>query len=707
MTALACAAGCGAGARDTQRADWNVVPTHTLVLPSIHCAGCINGVERALSARPDIFSARVNLTKKRVAISAAPDADPTQWITTLHQAGFEAHEAHDGTSAPAPVADNLLLHMGVAGFAMMNVMLLSVAVWSGAADSTRDFLHWISAAIALPAAAFAAQPFFRSAWSALRVGRLNMDVPISLAILLACGMSLYEVAHGGAHAWFDAALSLTFFLLAGRVLDQRLRRAARSAADNLAALEPARVTLMEGTSRVSRLIGDVVVGDRLWLAAGGRVPVDATLTEGSAQVDRSAITGESAPVTCSKDDPLYAGDVLLDGPHTLWATRVGDDTSLRRIAQLVATAEASRGTFRSLADRAAAIYTPAVHVISFAAFSGWLVATGDIRAALNVAIATLIITCPCALGLAVPAVGVAATSRLFRNGLLVKSDTTLERLATIDNVVFDKTGTLTQRRLNVPPALTPPELAVLKALADTSDHPLSKDLSSRLSDVEPAALRDAREEASKGVFAHWDDLPVFLGRADGCGPTIFRLGQTTHRFAADEQLLPGVADTVAQLAQAGFPVSIITGDTHDNAKAIASDLGVDSFTANLTPEDKITVVSDLKALGAKVLMIGDGLNDTAALAAAHASIAPSQALAASRNAADINIISGDMTKVTEALRTSRMARRRILENFAIAALYNAIAIPIAVSGFATPLAAAIAMSTSSITVILNSQRGLR
>jgi len=474
-TAMACP-GCATVAPDDARHDWDMQPTHTLVLPTIHCAACIGSVERTLNAFPQIRFARVNLTQKRAMVSADPGADPSPWIAALNDAGFEAHEAHDADSETNASGHDLLLRLGIAGFAMMNVMLLSVAVWSGAADTTRDFLHWVSAAIALPAAAFSAQPFFKNAWSALRVRRLNMDVPISLAILLACGMSLFEVIHGGAHAWFDAALSLTFFLLAGRVLDQRMRRAARSAADNLAALEPARVTRIEADVRRQRLISDIAVGDTLWLAAGGRVPVDAELAEGQAMVDRSAITGESDPIECKAGDHLYAGDILLDGPNTLIATRVGEDTSLRRIAQLVATAEAARGRFRGLAERAADIYTPAVHIIAAAAFIGWMIATGDARLSINVAIAALIITCPCALGLALPAVGVTATSRLFRDGLLVKSDTALERLATVDTVVFDKTGTLTQRSLKVPSEITSDHLSALKALADASDHPLSKTL---------------------------------------------------------------------------------------------------------------------------------------------------------------------------------------------------------------------------------------
>ena len=704
MSIAACPA-CVAAPDADQQYDWGSVPTHHLVLPTIHCAACIRTVENTLAALPAIASARVNLTQKRVAISATAGADPSPWIDALAEAGFEAHEIDDQS---APAGDDYILHLGVAGFAMMNVMLLSVAVWSGAEGVTREFLHWISAAIALPAAAFCAQPFFRSAWPALRAGRLNMDVPISLAILLACGMSLYEVIHGGQHAWFDAALSLTFFLLAGRVLDQRLRRAARSAADNLSALEPSRVTCIEGDVRRSRPITEVAEGDMLWIAAGGRVPVDCVLSEGSAAVDRSAITGESDPITCAKGQPLYAGDILLDGPHTLRATRVGEDTTLRRIAQLVATAEAARGKYRSLADEAAALYTPLVHIISAAAFLGWLAFTGDLRMSINVAIATLIITCPCALGLAVPAVSVAATSLLYRSGLLVKSDTALERLAAVDTVMFDKTGTLTERRLKVPAGMPEAHQQVLRAIAEASHHPLCRGLAKTMQDVTPVPLDAVSESTGEGVQALWGDTPVHLGRgADANGATVFQVGEAAYQMTSEEQMLPGAEAAVAALKERGLSVWMVTGDGDANASRIARRLGIEQVRANLRPEEKIDLVKSLQEGGATVLMVGDGLNDTAALAAADASIAPSSALDASRNAADINIVSGDLTKIATALRIAGSAKARMLENFTISGVYNLIAVPIAVAGFATPLAAAIAMSVSSITVILNAQRGMR
>ncbi len=703
MSVVACP-GCASAPVGGRSASMDV-PTHHLVLPGIHCAGCISAVESTLLKQSDIRAARVNLTKRRVSISSEVGTDPTAWIAALSRAGFEAYEA----GAPEErQSDNLILPLGVAGFAMMNVMLLSVAVWSGAVDSTRDFLHWISAAIALPATAFSAQPFFRQAWSALRVARLNMDVPISLAIILACGMSVYEVMHGGAHAWFDAALALTFFLLIGRVLDQRLRRRARSAADDLAALEPARVTRIEGDDKISRPIAAIAVGDALWITAGGRVPVDAVLETDTADVDCSFLTGESDPVSRQAGDAFYAGEVVMTGPVVLRATAVGEDTTLRRIAQLVATAEITRGRFRSLADRAAEIYTPAVHIISAVAFLGWLFATGDVRMALNVAIATLIITCPCALGLAVPAVAVAATSQLYRRGLLLTSDTALERLADVDMVVFDKTGTLTERRLEVPKTLEPDALAVLRSLSEASDHPLCRGLLQDLTQVGATPLSDLWEEAGEGVHASCGGKPVYLGRrASHDATVVLRIGDQEHVLPSHEALVPSAKQAVSGLRALGLKTAMLTGDSAENAAKMAQDVGIDQVWSGERAERKLDIIEGLKAVGEKILMVGDGLNDHAAISAADISIAPGSALDATRKAADIIIVSGDMTQIPDAICTSRLACRRMKQNFGIAAAYNSIAVPIAVLGFASPLGAAVAMSTSSITVVLNAIRGFR
>ncbi|WP_456390669.1 heavy metal translocating P-type ATPase [Profundibacter sp.] len=691
-----------------------------LSLPSVHCAACISAVERELARSKGVKSARVNLTLKRVSIEAEPDITADDMTAVLAGIGYEAHELDAGTMRATETdkrGRELLMRLAVAGFAMMNVMMLSVAVWAGAQESTRDLFHWVSAAIALPAIAFSAQPFFISAWAMLKVRRLNMDVPISLAILLASAMSFYEITQGGQHAYFDAALSLTFFLLAGRYLDHRTRAIARSAAEELAALEVPRAERIDGEQSVTVPIAELRVGDLVRVKPGGRMPIDGVVVDGQSELDRSLLTGETVPVFAGPDSVVSAGEVNLTGPLTVRITAAGEDSSLHRMADLVAMAESSKNRYTSLADKAAGIYAPGVHLLSFMAFVGWMFATGgDIRTSLNIAVAVLIITCPCALGLAVPAVTTAASGRLFRKGMLIKDATALERLAEVDTVVFDKTGTLTQGR----PELTnlgefaSHDLEIALALAEASSHPLAVSLTAAVlnAGIKPAKLSDLREVPGYGVEGTWMGKTVRLGRAawlrakaGSQTATYLQIGKSAAlEFTFNDRLREGAADAVAALKAQGMSLLLISGDAPAAVEDMAMRLGFDDWTAEALPQDKAARIKDLTQTGAKVLMVGDGLNDTAALTAAHVSISPATALDAARVASDIVLLGNDMSPMADATIIAQKARRRILENFAIAAGYNMIAVPIALLGFATPLMAALAMSASSITVSLNALR---
>ena len=680
-------------------------PSLQFSLPTIHCAACIGKIERGLRSVRGVRTARVNLSLKRLTVTGPVTAE--QVLATVTGLGYEAYplDLEALSSARDDQGRGLMTRMAVAGFAMMNVMLLSVAVWSGAADATRDMFHLISAAIALPVVVYAGQPFFLSALAALRVRRLNMDVPISLAIILASGMSLFETLQGGELAYFDAALSLTFFLLIGRYLDHQTRSTARSAARELTALEVHTATRVRDDHLETVNVADLQVGDELIVPTGARVPVDGTLLTETALMDRSVLTGESDALSLESGASLSAGEINLAAPFRMRALTVGEDTSLRRMASLVETAENARNSYTALADKAAQIYAPAVHSLALAAFIGWVIATGDVRLALNIAIAVLIITCPCALGLAVPAVSTAAVSRLFSQGYLVRSATALERLAEATHIVFDKTGTLTRPAARLPESLSMGDRQVAKALAQTSHHPLSKALVEALADVRAAEVTDIKEVAGQGVEGRFGGEIVRLGQGDWLGAKFRGLGLkvgsgSAHRIEAPEALREGVEEALASL---DLPCEVVTGDASGPAETVARKLSI-PVTAEARPEDKLALLHRLENAGERVLMVGDGLNDTAALAAAHASIAPATALEASRSAADIVILKESFADLPLILHIARATRRLSKQNFAIAALYNCIAIPIALAGFATPLMAALAMSASSITVLLNSQR---
>lgn len=692
-----------------------------LSLPTIHCQACISTVERGLAAHPKVRAARVNLTLKRALIDAAPDVRAEELAELVQGLGYEAHEL-DPAALAARDADAagraLLVRLAVAGFAAMNVMLLSVSVWSGASDATRDMFHWISAAIALPAIAYAAKPFFTNAWTALRVRSLNMDVPISLAIALAVATSLWETALGGEHAYFDAAVMLTFFLLAGRYLDHRTRAAARSAAQELTALEVPRAwRITPDGSEDEVAVANLEPGDLIRVRPGGRMPVDGEIVEGRSELDRSLLTGETLPLAAAPGMAVSAGEVNLTGPLVLRATAVGADTSLHRMADLVAVAESGRSRYTSLADAAAKLYAPGVHILSALSFLGWLLYSGDMRTALNIAAAVLIITCPCALGLAVPAVTTAASGRLFRKGLLIKHATALERLAQVDTVVFDKTGTLTAGTPEVTNLddLDHGAIAVAHALALASSHPLSRAIARAAQDrgITAAPVERIAEVPGFGTEGLFQGRRVRLGRGEWVGvadegtktAAWLDMGQgapVPFRFA--DALRPGAEEAVTALKSAGKAVLLISGDAPGAVRALARRLGIDDWTAQALPQDKAARIADLSKTGAKVLMVGDGLNDTAALAAAHVSISPATALDAARAASDIVLLGTDLSPIGEACGTAQKATARIRENFRIATLYNIIAVPLAVAGLATPLIAALAMSASSITVSLNALR---
>ncbi|WP_373353373.1 heavy metal translocating P-type ATPase [Pseudoroseicyclus sp. CXY001] len=688
-----------------------------LHLPDIHCAACIASVERTLAAEPGVSAARVNLSLRRVFVTAAgpePEALTTTLIAALAAAGHRAQRLDGAAERDAPGRD-LLMRIGVAGFAMMNVMLLSVAVWSGAEATTARLFHLISAAIALPAVAFSGRPFFSSALGALRARRLNMDVPISLAILLAAGASFFGALVGAERAgWFDAALALTFFLLIGRYLDHAGRRAARSAAADLAALEAPQALRVGADGREEIVAARALsAGDLIRLRPGDRLPADGVVEEGVSELDRSALTGETRPEPVAPGGAVAAGEVTLTGQLLVRVARAGRDTALARLAELVATAETQRSRYSGLADRAAAIYAPLVHILGAAAFVAWFWATADGMRALDVAISVLVITCPCALGLAVPAVSTVTTARLFRRGLLVKSRTALERLAEVDLVVFDKTGTLTTGAARLTGEPAPEALARAAGLARGSAHPYSRAIvaAAEARGIAPAPVEEITEIPGSGVEGRLGGQRLRLGRPawlglEGDGVALAGEGAegAPVLFAFEETLRPEAVEAVAALRAAGHDIALLSGDAPASVARIAGALGIETAEAALSPEDKAAWLEARAAEGLRTLMVGDGLNDTGALAVAHASLAPASALDAARSAADVVLLSGRLDAIAPMLSAARGAVARMRQNIGLALAYNMVAIPLALAGQATPLLAALAMSSSSLTVSLNAVR---
>jgi len=693
-----------------------------LAVPTIQCGACIRTIEKAIGGLAGVESARANLSTRRVTIRWRSDRAPPPFVETLKQAGFEAHlfdiELDDGNGE----LPELIRALAVAGFAASNIMLLSVSVWSGADSETRDLFHWLSAIIALPALAYSGRIFFRSAWQALRHRRTNMDVPISIGVLLAFGMSLYDTMQHGPYAYFDASISLLFFLLIGRTLDHMMRERARLAVKGLAQLAArgARVLQADG-KQVYLPVNEIQTGMTIMLAAGERVPVDATVTKGTSEMDASLVSGEQTPVPATVGSLLRAGTLNLTGPLTIVATATPDNSFLGEMVRMMEAAEQGRSAYRRIADRAASLYAPIVHLTALFALVGWLLATGDIHRALTIAIAVLIITCPCALGLAVPMVQVVAARRLFESGIMVKDGGALERLAEIDAVVFDKTGTLTlgRPRLIGTGGIDREAIGIAAALASHSRHPYSRALVEAAADMPPSRIvfDEVSEhpgfglEACSGVITYrlgrpeWALAgPVDAGRMPGNESVVLsKGGNRLAVFRFEDFLRADASNAVTNLKRAGIQVQVVSGDRVAAVAPVARQLGVPYFAAVL-PAGKIAHIAALEASGRKVLMVGDGLNDTPALVVAHASMAPATAADIGRNAADLVFLRESLSAVPQAVSVARNARRLIRQNFALAIAYNLVAVPVAIMGYVTPLVAAGTMSASSMLVVANALR---
>ncbi|RVQ69404.1 cadmium-translocating P-type ATPase [Croceicoccus ponticola] len=679
-------------------------------VPGIRCAGCIGKIERGISAIPGVATARVNFSAKRVAVSHDPELTDADIVEALRELGFEAQPMAENPLARDDAETRLLLRaLAVAGFAMMNIMLLSVAVWSGADGITRDLFHWLSAAIALPAVAYAGRPFFSSAWMALRYRRTNMDVPISIGVLLATGMSAFEVLTGGQHAYFDGAVMLLFFLLVGRVLDAVMRDRARSGIASLLGRmgRGAQVAYPDGDVRWVAA-EDIEPGMEMQVAAGESLAADGLIVTGKSRFDRSMLTGESAPVASGPGDMAHAGTTNLLSPVTVRVTAAAEDTAIADIARLMDEAGQSRSRYVRIADRAARLYAPAVHSLAALSFAGWMIAGAGVHQSLLIAIAVLIITCPCALGLAVPAAQVVAAGALMKHGLLIKDGSALERLAEADHALFDKTGTLTLGRPRPVSlaALSPQDCGIALTLSQSSRHPLSKGLAAALQDSGTIAhpVSDIDERPGEGMRGIYEGEAVSLLRPDlaeeGLSVAYTRGMATTVIRFADSWRADGEA-TIAALASLGIPGAIVSGDASDAVMTAAVHFGIPA-QGGMSPADKLAELERRRATGEKVLMIGDGLNDGPALAAAHVSIAPGGASDVSQQAADAVFVGDALMPVALAVRVARRTMRTVRQNFAMAVGYNLLAVPIAMAGYVTPMIAAIAMSMSSLIVVANS-----
>lgn len=691
------------------------LPVAEFAVPGMRCAGCIAKLEDGLALKPGIANARVNFTAKRLTITHLPEITTPQLLAAIADTGFEAQLISDALGDSAgDEAKDMLKAMAVAGFAMMNIMLLSVSVWSGASGVTRDLFHWLSALIALPTVFYSGQPFFRSALSALRKRRTNMDVPISIGVTITTALSLFETFNHGQHAYFDGVVMLLFFLLTGRWLDAVMRGRARDGVSALLKQTATGTMVLHPDGKTAWVDAKALVPDMVMLvAAGERLAADGIVIEGVSSFDLSMLTGETAPQSVVVGSTVHAGTLNLDAPVHVRVIAAGRDTAIADIARLMEQASQGKSLYVRVADRAARFYAPAVHTLAALSFLGWMVVGAGWHESLLIAVAVLIITCPCALGLAVPAAQIVVAGALMKAGILVKDGSALERLAEVDLAMFDKTGTLTIGRptpTNLD-AANGEQKSIFLALAQASRHPLSEGIRRALASegVSAAKIEQIHEVAGAGIYASANGRAVSLRRPDveisheGLASELQIQGQPPFAVHFSDQLRPQAADTLAELQRLGLTSSIISGDRAESVAPIARALGITAQTSML-PHDKLDAITRQKAAGHKVLMIGDGLNDGPALAAGYASIAPASASDAGQQAADMVFLGDALSPVAIAIRAARRTQQIVKQNFALAIGYNLIAVPLAISGLVTPLIAAAAMSGSSLIVVANALR---
>jgi P-type Cu2+ transporter len=707
--------------------------TLSLVIDGFHCAACGWLIEQVLARDARVTWGRVNMTTQRLNVTwAGPAALANDILGPIQTLGYRLFPFDVERVEAERLAQetDLLKAMGVAGFAAANVMLLSVAIWAGYSQgmgpATRGLMHWISALIALPAVVYAGRSFFRSALTALAARRVNMDVPISLAVILTSAMSLFQVITGAEYAYFDSAVGLLFFLLIGRYLDSRARSRARSSAAHLLALTARPVTVIEVDGTTTSMRPEAVVhGMTVLTAAGERISVDGTVLQGASDIDQSLLTGETLPVAVAQGDAVYAGTLNVGQALHIQVTASSSETALAEIVRLLEQAEEGRARHVELAERISRLYAPVVHILGLATFVGWLLAGATWQTALLYAIAVLIITCPCALALAVPAVQVVAAGRLMRRGILLKSATALERLAEVDVLAFDKTGTLTMGQPTLSGDYQASDLALAMNIAAASRHPLSRALvragAAQGLSVDVTRAGDVEEIAGGGLqalvhgeiwklgsqqFCELSAEAIDIDIAQNPGPQLWfcRPELAPICFCFEDELRPDAEHVVRQLAAAGYHLTILSGDRAEVVGPLSTRLGLTDWLAEQSPGDKYQWLADRAQMGQKVLMVGDGLNDAPALAAAHVSLSPATAADISQAASDAVFQGDKLLPVLEILIVAKRAQTIIWQNIGFAFVYNGICIPFAVAGMVTPLFAAAAMSVSSIIVLTNSLR---
>ncbi|MEZ5185774.1 MAG: heavy metal translocating P-type ATPase [Candidatus Nanopelagicales bacterium] len=678
-----------------------------LELEGMTCASCAARIEKKLNALPGV-EATVNFATHTAHVQLPARVSVDDCVAAVEKAGYGAseHEAdHDHDVYADPT---LLRRLIVAAVLAVPVIVMSMTM----PESTA--VKWVVALLATPVVVWSAWPFHRAAFNAARHGGTTMDTLVSLGVLAAYTWSLVSLFTGG-HIYFEVAVTVTTFLLAGRYAEARAKRRAGEAVTSLLKMGAKEATVLRNGVEVLVPIGELLVGDEFVVRPGERIATDAVVVSGASAVDNALITGESVPVEVGPGDPVIGAAVNQTGRLIARAERVGSDTELAQIAAAVERAQTGKAPVQRLADRVSSVFVPVVLALAILTAAGWLLSGAGWTDSFTAAVAVLIIACPCALGLATPTAILVGTGKGAQMGVLISGPEILERTRAIDTVVLDKTGTLTEGRIEVVIDSESPEFArLVGTLESASEHPLGRAIADAL--PERGRLSDFQAVPGHGVSGTIDGVRVVVGSARWLRTLGYDLpdesaavvaawnGEVRGRIFVTDTIRPSSEQAVHQLQGLGLHTVLLTGDSSATANAVARSVGIDDVISEVKPLAKQVTVAQLQEAGGRVAMVGDGVNDSAALAQADLGIAMGAGADVAISASDITLVRSDPLGIVDAIRLSRQTLRTIKQNLFWAFAYNSAAIPLAMAGLLTPMVAGAAMAFSSVFVVLNSLR---
>ena len=698
------------------------------------CAACAARIERKLN-KLDGVSASVNYATERAHITLADrPVDVAELIATIEATGYGAHEPDPEVVEPDRAAE-LRRRLVVAVVLGLPVLLLSMIP-----ALQFDGWQWVALVLATPVATWSAWPFHRAMALNLRHRSATMDTLVSIGVIAAYLWSLWALlftsageigmemtmsmdvgATGEPHIYLEVASTVVAFILAGRYFEARAKRRSGDALRALLDLGAKDVSVLDTDGTERRIpVDQLAVGDRFVVRPGEKVATDGVVVDGSSAIDRSLVTGESLPVEVSVGDAVTGATVNADGRLVVEATRVGGDTQLAQMAKLVEDAQSGKAPVQRLADRVSAVFVPIVVVLAIATLAVWLVATGDVERSFAAAVSVLIIACPCALGLATPTALLVGTGRGAQMGILIKGPEILEQTRQVDTIVLDKTGTVTTGEMTLvdvrPAADVSPQqlLGVAASLETASEHPIARAIvtGARSRDLDVADVAAFVNLPGSGVAGEVDGVRYEIGRPStpveiGAGQTVVELrrgADVLGHLAVADAPKPTSAAAVARFRELGLEPVLLTGDNAATARSVADEVGIDEVRAEVLPADKVAVVTELQNRGRTVAMVGDGVNDAAALAQADLGISMGSGTDVAIEASDLTLVRDDLTAAADAIRLSRRTLATIKGNLFWAFAYNVIAIPVAMSGRLSPAIAGAAMAFSSVFVVTNSLR---